>query len=599
MGEMEDGERFRKAVEEIARAVLAGEIKDRNELNRYKIIVSRKYHLSKIPGNSDILKAIPEEERDRFRELLKRKPTRTISGVAVVAMMTKPFPLPARQVYLLPGRALSWFAAELHRKRAFSAEGSPERYHPYIIMMRRLKQLTDIGHNVDKVEVIIQGGTFPAVDLDYQEWYIKCAFKAMNDFPYFKDIENLEEKLVRLIVKGDKSVFEEDPEFKRAWELTHRRPYYYIEDEQRKNEKAKVRMVGLTIETRPDWAFERQIDRMLKLGTTRVELGVQTVFNFIHERTKRGHGVEEIIKATQLLRDAGLKINYHIMPGLPGGSNFERDLYTFRKIFEDPPRFRPDMLKIYPTLVTADAPLYAWYKAGKYRPYTTEEALELLVEAYKLFPPKWVRVMRIQRDIPAKLIVAGVKHSNLGQLVFNELIKRGGIRPREIRFREVGHMMQKFGIQPEIEHIKLLREDYDAAGGKEIFLSFEDVKNDILIGFLRLRIPSEKAHRKEINCCPSAIVRELHVYGPLVPIGGKPKYEWQHRGYGRELLAEAERIAREEFDVKKMLVISGVGVREYYRKFGYRKNGPYVAKRLDKSYAEYKKSREFDAHLNT
>ncbi|WP_456366491.1 tRNA uridine(34) 5-carboxymethylaminomethyl modification radical SAM/GNAT enzyme Elp3 [Thermococcus sp.] len=586
---------FEKAVEEIARAVLAGEIKSREELNRYKIVVSRKYHLSKIPGNSDVLKAIPEEERERFRELLKRKPTRTISGVAVVAMMTKPFPCPHGRCIYCPGGPSVGSPQSYTGKEPSALRAVQSAYHPYIIMMRRLKQLTDIGHDVDKVEVIIQGGTFPAVDLDYQEWYVKEAFKAMNDFPHFKEVENLEEKLVRLIVKKDESVFEEDPSFREAWLKTHRKPYYYLEDEQRKNERAKVRMVGLTIETRPDWAFERQIDRMLRFGTTRVELGVQTVFNFIHERTKRGHGVEEIVKATQLLRDAGLKINYHIMPGLPG-SNFERDLYTFRTIFEDP-RFRPDMLKIYPTLVTRDAPLYAWYKAGKYRPYTTGEAVELLVEAYKLFP-KWVRVMRIQRDIPAKLIVAGVKHSNLGQLVFNELIKRG-IRPREIRFREVGHQMQKFGVEPEVEHIELLREDYDAAGGREIFLSFEDTKNDVLIGFLRLRIPSEKAHRKEINCCPSAIVRELHVYGPLVPIGGKPKYEWQHRGYGRELLSEAERIAREEFDAKKMLVISGVGVREYYRKFDYRKNGPYVAKRLDRGYPESKKSEEFDAHLNT
>ncbi|WP_297418776.1 tRNA uridine(34) 5-carboxymethylaminomethyl modification radical SAM/GNAT enzyme Elp3 [Thermococcus sp.] len=590
-----NGESFEKAVEEIAGAVLSGEIKSREELNRYKIVVSRKYHLSKIPGNSDILKAIPEGERERFRDLLRRKPTRTISGVAVVAMMTKPFPCPHGRCIYCPGGPAVGSPQSYTGKEPSALRAVQSAYHPYIIMMRRLKQLTDIGHDVDKVEVIIQGGTFPAVDLDYQEWFVKEAFKAMNDFPHFKDVENLEEKLVRLIVKKDESVLEEDLAFRGAWLKTHRKPYYYLEDEQRKNERAKVRMVGLTIETRPDWAFERQIDRMLHFGTTRVELGVQTVFNFIHERTKRGHGVEEIVKATQLLRDAGLKINYHIMPGLPG-SNLERDLYTFKTIFEDT-RFRPDMLKIYPTLVTADAPLYAWYKAGKYRPYTTEEAVKLLVEAYRYFP-KWVRVMRIQRDIPAKLIVAGVKHSNLGQLVFNELIKRG-IRPREIRFREVGHQMEKFGIEPEIEHIELLREDYEAAGGREIFLSFEDTKNDILIGFIRLRIPSEKTHRKEINCCPSAIVRELHVYGPLVPIGGKPKYEWQHRGYGRELLMGAERIAREEFDVRKMLVISGVGVRNYYRKFGYRKNGPYVAKRLDKGYADYKKSKEFDAHLNT
>ena len=586
---------YRKACEEIAQMIILGEIKSREELNKIKVRVARKYHLSRLPGNADILRVMSKEDREKFKEFLKKKPTRTISGVAVVAMMTKPFPCPHGRCIYCPGGPSEGSPQSYTGKEPSALRAIQSAYHPYIIMLRRLKQLHDIGHDIDKVEVIIQGGTFPAMDLDYQEWFIKNAFKAMNDFPYFKDIKNLEEKLIRVLVKKDYSVFDEDPKFKAAWERTHRKKFYFLEDEQRKNERAKVRMVGLTIETRPDWSFERHIDRMLALGATRVELGVQTVFNFIYERVKRGHTVEDVVRATQLLKDAGLKINYHMMPGLPG-SNFERDLRAFQIIFEDS-RFRPDMLKIYPTLVTEDTILYKWYKEGKYRPYTTEEAVELLVEVYKIIP-KWIRVMRIQRDIPVPLIVAGVKHSNLGQLVFNELIKRG-IRPREIRFREVGHVMQKFRVHPEVEHVKLLREDYEASEGREIFISFEDVKNDILIGFLRLRIPSEKAHRKEINCCPSAIVRELHIYGPLVPIGGKPKYEWQHRGYGRELLAEAERIAREEFDVKKMLVISGVGVREYYRKFGYRKDGPYVSKRLDKGYADFEKSGEFDAHLNT
>lgn len=586
---------YRKACEEIAQMIISGEIKSREKLNRVKVRVARKYHLSKLPGNADILRVMSKEDREKFKDFLKKKPTRTISGVAVVAMMTKPFPCPHGRCIYCPGGPTEGSPQSYTGKEPSALRAIQSAYHPYIIMLRRLKQLHDIGHDIDKVEVIIQGGTFPAMDLDYQEWFIKSAFKAMNDFPYFKDVDNLEEKLIRVLIKKDYSVFDEDPKFKAAWERTHKKKFYFLEDEQRKNEKAKVRMVGLTIETRPDWSFERHIDRMLALGTTRVELGVQTVFNFIYERVKRGHTVEDVVRATQLLKDAGLKINYHMMPGLPG-SNLERDLRAFQIIFEDS-RFKPDMLKIYPTLVTEDTILYKWYKEGKYRPYTTEEAVRLLVEVYKIIP-KWVRVMRIQRDIPVPLIAAGVKHSNLGQLVFNELIKRG-IRPREIRFREVGHVMQKFGIQPEVEHVKLLREDYEASEGREIFLSFEDVKNDILIGFLRLRIPSENAHRKEINCCPSAIVRELHVYGPLVPIGGKPKYEWQHRGYGRELLAEAERIAREEFDVKKMLVISGVGVREYYRKFGYRKDGPYVSKRLDKGYADFEKSGEFDAHLNT
>ena len=593
MNVMRMEEKYRKACEEIAKAIISGEIKDRDQLNRFKVKIARKYHLSKLPTNSDILRVMSKDQREKFKEFLKKKPTRTISGVAVVAMMTKPFSCPHGRCIYCPGGPSEGSPQSYTGKEPSALRALQNVYHPYLIMMNRLKQLYDIGHEIDKVEVIIQGGTFPAVDLDYQEWFVKEAFKAMNDFPYFKDVENLEEKIRKAILFGE---IAEDPLFRKAWERTHKKPYYYLEEEQRKNEKAKVRMVGLTIETRPDWAMEKQIDRMLKLGTTRVELGVQTVFNFIYERVKRGHTVEDTVRATQLLKDAGLKINYHMMPGLPG-SNFERDLKAFQIIFEDE-RFRPDMLKIYPTLVTKDTLLYRWYKEGKYRPYTTEEAVELLVEVYKMLP-KWVRVMRIQRDIPVQLVEAGVKHSNLGQLVFNELIKRG-IRPREIRFREVGHQMQKFGVQPEIEHIKLLREAYEASEGHEVFLSFEDVKNDILIGFIRLRIPSEKAHRKEINCCPSAIVRELHVYGPLVPIGGKPKYEWQHRGYGRELLAEAERIAREEFEVKKMLVISGVGVRGYYRKFGYRKDGPYVSKRLDKNrYASFVKSEEFDGHLNT
>jgi len=255
---------FERAVEELAEKVMSGEIKSREELNRWKIKVARKYRLSKIPGNSDILKAIPEERREEFKELLKRKPTRTISGVAVVAMMTKPFPCPHGRCIYCPGGPSVGSPQSYTGREPSALRAIQSAYHPYIIMMRRLKQLTDIGHDVDKVEVIIQGGTFPAVDLDYQEWFVKEAFKAMNDFPHFKDIENLEEKLIRLIVKKDKSVFEEDPKFRAAWQKTHARPYYYLEDEQRKNEKAKVRMVGLTIETRPDWAFERQIDRMLR-----------------------------------------------------------------------------------------------------------------------------------------------------------------------------------------------------------------------------------------------------------------------------------------------------------------------------------------------
>lgn len=519
---------------------------------------------------------------------------RIISGVVVVVMMIKFFfCLYGRCIYCLGGFLVGLLQSYIG-KEFLVLRVVQSVYYLYIIMMCRLKQFIDIGYDVDKVEVIIQGGIFLVVDFDYQEWYVKCVFKVMNDFLYFKDIENFEEKFVRFIVKGDKFVFEEDFEFKRVWELIYRKFYYYFEDEQRKNEKVKVRMVGFIIEICFDWVFERQIDRMFKLGMIRVEFGVQMVFNFIYERIKRGYGVEEIIKVIQLFCDVGLKINYYIMFGLLG-SNFERDLYIFRKIFEDF-CFCLDMLKIYLIFVIVDVFFYVWYKVGKYRFYMMEEVVEFFVEVYKFFL-KWVRVMRIQRDILVKFIVVGVKYLNFGQFVFNELIKRG-IWLREICFREVGYMMQKFGVQFEVEYIKFFCEDYDVVGGREIFLSFEDVKNDILIGFICFRILSEKVYRKEINCCLFVIVRELYVYGLFVFIGGKLKYEWQYCGYGREFLVEVERIVCEEFEVKKMFVISGVGVREYYRKFGYRKNGLYVVKRFDKDYVEYKKSKEFDVYLN-
>ena len=471
-----------------------------------------------------------------------KKPVRTASGVTVVAVMAMPYPCPHGRCIYCPGGPEFGTPQSYLKESPAAARAMHYNFDPYEQVRARIRQYIAMGHNPSKIELIVMGGTFPAMPLDYQEWFITMCLEAMNRFPKSKP---------------------------RRW--------ISLESAQRRNEKAKIRCIGITFETRPDWSKEPQIDRMLWLGGTRVELGVQSIYDDVLERIQRGHKVKDTVEATQLLKDAGFKVCYHVMPGLPG-SDLDRDIEMFKTIFEDPD-FRPDMLKIYPTLVIPGTKLYEMWKRGEYKPFTDEDAIELLVKVLPLIP-KWVRIMRVQRDLPALCIAAGVKKGNLREIALKELEKQG-LKCREIRCREVGIRMIKTGEVPDPRDIKLLREDYEASGGMEIFLSFEDVKRDILIGFLRLRIPSEKAHRWEVDE-NTAIVRELHVYGPQVPIGESFEPSWQHKGYGSKLLAEAERIALEDYDCRRMLIISGIGVRDYYRRRGYRRHphSTYMLKRL-------------------
>jgi elongator complex protein 3 len=265
-----------------------------------------------------------------------------------------------------------------------------------------------------------------------------------------------------------------------------------------------------------------------------------------------------------------------MMPGLPG-SNFQRDLIAFQKIFSDSD-FKPDMIKIYPCLVLKDTKTYEWWRKGDYKPYTTEEAAQLIVEIKKIVPP-WVRIMRVQRDIPAYLIEAGVKQSNLRELVQDRL-RAQNMHCRCIRCREVGHRWLMDKIKPGLDSIRIQTIKYEASEGEEIFLSAEDSIRDILIGYLRLRIPSEKAHRSEINSEPYSIIRELHVYGPLVPVGKRLAKAWQHKGFGSLLLSEAERLSKEAYDCRKVIVTSALGTKQYYKRFGYSYDGPYMSKVL-------------------
>ncbi|HOA69882.1 MAG TPA: tRNA uridine(34) 5-carboxymethylaminomethyl modification radical SAM/GNAT enzyme Elp3 [Methanosarcina thermophila] len=540
---------YNKACREILERVLAGEIKDESQLNKVKKEVSKHYHLASLPRNGDIITKGTTEEQAIIKEFLKRKPVRTISGVAVIAVMTSPAPCPHGVCLPCPGGPNSAFKSPqsyMGREPA-AMRAIQHEFDPYAQVKSRLSQLKEIGHDVEKVELIVMGGTFSARNLDYQEWFIKRCLEAMNDFTTKEWRKN-------------------------AWKIGKSIPYIPLEKVQKANEKADIRNVGITFETRPDWAAEEHVDEFLKLGGTKVELGVQSVYDFVLTRMQRGHGVAEVVRANQILRDSAFKVGFHMMPHLPG-SDSKLDLRGFKKLFEDS-RFRPDYLKIYPTLVTEGTPLYKLWEAGDYEALSDEEAAELIADVKGILP-KWVRLQRIQRDIPAHQIFAGVRKSNLRQLAEEKLREKGG-KCRCIRCREVGHTGLR-GRKVNEKDIELTVETYEACGGIEHFIAFEDLAADVLIGFTRLRFPFAP-YRPELQ--EAALIRELHVYGSMVPVGkGAKQTDWQHRGYGKELLEQAENIAREN-GYEKLAIISGIGAREYYRKFGYTLDNVYMSKIL-------------------
>lgn len=473
-----------------------------------------------------------------FRGGVKR-PVRSISGVVVVAVMTRFHPCPhGRCLYCPKGSGSTPQSYVDSSPVALRAERLG--YDPYLQVQSRLNAYSSMGHPPSKVELIVIGGTFPALPQEYQEWFVKRCFDALNSYPNFNSRE-----------AGS------------------------IEEAHLANESAYSRCVGLTIETRPDRASRGVADFLLKLGVTRVEVGVQTVFDEVLRRVKRGHTVKDVVEATRTLKDAGFKVVYHYMPGLPG-VDLDRDVEGFKRLFEDPD-FRPDMLKIYPTLVIPGTELYEMWVRGEYEEMDTSKALEFLVKVKPLIP-EWVRVIRIQRAIPRGVVAAGVKVNNLRELVQLKL-RELGLKCRCIRCREVGFAELKLGVKPSDLNLKLKVRSYEASGGLEYFISFEDEEMDLIAGYVRLRAPASP-WRPELTEKRTAVVRELHVYGPEVPVGCGDELAWQHRGLGRRLMGEAERIALEELDVERVVVISGVGARPYFYSLGYRRMGPYVAKEL-------------------
>jgi elongator complex protein 3 len=508
----------KEALKELALSLINLKNPSLEKIELTKLRWSAKYH-SKIPLNSSLLNSVSGKQKEKLCTILKTKPTRTLSGVSTIAVMTAPFKCPGKCIYCPSSKIApkSYTGFEPSAMR-----GLRNNWDAYKIVKNRLAQLQAVGHITEKNEVIIQGGTFTTLPWSYQRNFVKKIFDAFN---------------------GIKAKT--------------------LKEAQKLNEKASNRVVSLIIETRPDFCTKKEIKKLLKLGVTRVELGLQSVYDDVLQKIKRGHDLAECKRAIKELKDAGFKVDLHIMLGLPGSTK-KKDIEMFRILFEDED-LKPDGLKIYPTAVLPNTELYKIWKCGQYKPINESYIINVLTKVKAKYIPPYCRIKRIMRDIPGNLISAGYKRLNLREVVQLKLHEKG-LSCRCIRCREVGHKYKKEGKLPKEIKLKIIQ--YYASKGKEFFISCEDLKQDILLGFARLRIANDKA-----------FLRELHVYGETVPLNKKNKNAFQHKGIGKRLLAEAENIAKEN-KIKELLVLAGVGAKPYYKKLGYNEKGFYMTKTL-------------------
>ena len=540
---MKDNNIKKEAIEDLLRHA----INTREELSVVNRKMAKKYGI-KILKNSDILKEMENVgaiNEFPLRKLLRKRAIRTMSGIAPVAVLTKPYPCPGKCAYCPTEKDVpqSYLSNEPAVMRAIRCN-----YDPYLQVQLRLKALEANGHNPTKIELIVIGGTWSVLPREYKYWYIMRCFKAANEYGVLSK---------KLKVKSQKFNAKVKSEELRKQLLS----------EQKRNERVRYNIIGLTLETRPDYIDDRELMEMRELGCTRVELGVQAIDDAILKLNKRGHGVVEIARATKMLKDFGFKVTYHLMPGLPG-TTAKKDFKMFKQLFYDE-RFQPDQLKFYPTVVTKGSLLYKWWLKGKYKPYSEKVLRQLIIDCKKEVP-EYVRIIRLIRDIPGESIIAGNRITNLRQVMKDE-----GAICRCIRCREARE--KKF----KVESLKLKVIEYQASRGREYFISFESLDGEVLYGFCRLRLPARNVERVTYNgkdfCENMSMIRELHVYGELTSIGEKSKV--QHAGLGRKLILKAEEIAKEN-GFRRMAVISGVGVRGYYRKLGYRLWKTYMVKSL-------------------
>lgn len=525
-------------------------IKNRDDLESSKRAICKKYRLKAIL-NSEILKeyrylrkAGKIRSELALEKILRKRSVRTLSGIAPVAILTKSYPCPGTCAYCphesdVPASYLSNEPAVMRAIRC--------GYDPYKQVALRLRALEANGHEPSKIEIIVIGGTWSYLPKKYKYWYILNCFKAANDY------QKLRRKEFKTVKTEDSFKVKLLSPYKQKLSLTQIKKSLLAE--QKKNENAGYKIIGLTLETRPDYINTKELKEMRLLGCTRVEIGVQVIDDQILKLNKRGHGVQAVVEATKILKQFGFKVTYHLMPALPGATP-KKDLELFKKLFTDS-RFQPDQIKFYPTVVTKGSLLYKWYRQGEYKPYSDKVLQKLIVDC-KAVVPTYVRIIRLIRDIPGESIVAGNKITNLRQVM-----KDRGTRCNCIRCREVKDGKIKTGGR-----LNILQ--YPASEGREYFISADSQDQEILYGFCRLRIDDESP-------IAPAIVRELHVYGELVPVGSQKKV--QHSGLGKKLLAKAEELARKD-GAHQVAVISGEGVKGYYKKLGYKSYSTYMVKAL-------------------
>ena len=544
-----ENERFMRACADIAHALIQDHEAQQNgssppkdlNLNSLRGQMAKKHRLSNQPPLTAIIAAVPEHYKKYILPKLVAKPIRTSSGIAVVAVMCKPHRCPhiaytGNICVYCPGGPDSDFEYSTQSYTGYeptSMRAIRARYDPYEQARGRVDQIKSLGHSVDKVEYIIMGGTFMSLPEDYRDEFISQLHNALSGY----QTRNVDEAVAA-------------------------------------GEMSNIKCVGITIETRPDYCLDTHLSSMLRYGCTRLEIGVQSLYEDVARDTNRGHTVAAVAETFCLAKDAGFKVVSHMMPDLPN-VGMERDLDQFREYFENP-AFRTDGLKIYPTLVIRGTGLYELWRTQRYKNYTPNALVDLVARILALVPP-WTRIYRVQRDIPMPLVTSGVENGNLRELALSRM-KDFGTTCRDVRTREVGINEVKHSIRPN--QVELVRRDYVANAGWETFLAYEDPKQDILIALLRLRRCSPThTFRPELRThAQVSLIRELHVYGSAVPVHARDPRKFQHQGYGTLLMEEAERIARYEHCSGKIAVISGVGVRGYYARLGYVLDGPYMSK---------------------
>ena len=506
----------------------------------------RNEELVKLLSSKGIQDSLSKKEKEIIEKRIRLKPTRSDSGVAVVTVMTMPYYCPGNCIFCPNDRLMpkSYIASEPGSQRALKM-----KFNPYAQVFNRLVALKNVGHNIEKVELIILGGTFSVYDNNYKIWFLKECFRAMNK------------------VRKSTKDYVDAREF--AMEITE---WENLEKEQIKNELAYCRNVGLVVETRPDFLSAGELMYLRKLGCTKIQIGIQSLSDKVLRENEMGRKNEDTKKAFELLRMFGFKIHGHWMPNLYLSTPKE-DIGGYKKLFSE--EYQPDEMKIYPTSVIPNTELYDLYEQGKYKPYDEKTLVKVLGECIET-TPRYCRLSRVVRDIPSNEIAAGNKKTNLRQIV-EEYLREKGVEPQDIRSREIK------GEEISKKDIKLEKIIYKSTVGTDIFISFRTKKSDKICGFLRLFLPKKtlsKKHRlEELRDC--AIIREVHVYGKVVGIDKESKQgESQHLGLGKELIKIAEDISKKK-GFKKISVISAIGTREYYRKLGYKRGDLYMGKNIN------------------